>query len=143
VNHRFGRSILIVLAPFLLAEGPAPKVGPWLLEQPIGRHQTVQMDLVRAHVDVVRRPGPLRIEIRSRRGVLNGRVSFRVERTAGRISIVDIYPPSTGAEVPRECEQLVGWRGPYWRSDVPLDVKVEVPAGVRIIMRTFENLRPG
>ena len=134
------RIALLMSAPFLLADGPPPKLRSWLLEEPVRADQSLKLELVRANVKVTRRAGPLKVEIRARGAPDFGGVSFRVVRDHGAIRIIDVYPNWTGAGVKPECEPPIGERGPYWRSMLPLDVEISLPAGVRTDVRILEEL---
>ena len=133
--------VLLAGAPFLLGDGPPQEARDWLLQEPMRADQSLQVELVRAHVKVTRRAGPLVVKIAARGASDLRGVSFRVVRDGQTIRIIDVYPGSSDAGFRKECEPPIGERGPYWRSMMPLTVEISLPPGVRTDVRLLEELR--
>ena len=132
------RLLLIAAAPFIMADGPPPRLHTWLVEQPIARSQTVNLNLVRARVREVRhRGGSLTIKISALRARLVESVQIHVERDSRGVRVFDTYPSLSSLSVD-ECVPHDDPRGAFWRSDVVFDVLISAPPGVVIQVHVMD-----
>ena len=118
---------------------------PAAVEQPFwmwGRGsavQTIDIDLVRANVRVVRRDGPL--EIRIGRVLGSGRageVTIIAAEESGVLKIRDRYP-SNPIMAPRECLPPLDARGDFWNNSVRFDTVVWVPRATVVIVKVKDG----
>ena len=122
------RLLLIAAAPFIMADGPPPRLHTWLVEQPITPSQTVDLNLIRARVREVRTPsGPLKIKISAPPARLVEGVQIHIERNSQGVRVFDTYPALSATS---ECVPHGHPRGAFWRSDVVFDVLISAPPGV-------------
>lgn len=120
-------------ATFLAAvEAQAAPFAPhWVWEGNVAPGGDVEINLVRGSVRVLRRPGPVRIEITARGQPDLSGVRLVVVDTKGGISVTDLYPPHP-ALLPSgiECEPPIGARGDFLHNDLVLDATLHLPPGV-------------
>jgi hypothetical protein len=122
---------------------PAAAATPhWSWEGPLRARSIFALDLVRASVRIVRRPGPARLEVSSRGQSSLVGVELRVAHTEAGISVTDIYPAGVPARMRRwaECQPPVGARGDFLKSNVRLDVTLFLPPGVTPSIRVMGPL---
>lgn len=134
-------SLLLAAAICLMADGPPPRARTWLLEQPIAAGQTLELNLVRASVRVVRQAGPASVTIVPRGDASLSGIEFRVAKTARGIAITDVYPRAAPGSA-RECEPPSDQRGAYWRSETVFDVSIVLPPGVLTKFTLLEEVAP-
>ncbi|HZU51149.1 MAG TPA: hypothetical protein VE968_04660 [Sphingomicrobium sp.] len=132
----FGVALLSVFAaaPASVVDGQRSSLGTsartWVLVDQ--RAQPLLLRLVRGSARIVRRGGPLKIELR-RHSKLDdpGRVSFIVKKDARSITITDRYP-YVGGSGDRECLPPDDDRGHFWGSDIVVDAVIYAPPGLRV-----------
>ncbi len=99
----------------------------------------VEIDLIRANVQVVRRDGP--VEIRIVRMIRSGRAS-EVKIVAldknGILTVQDRYPSDAFAQG-YECLSPLDERGDFWHNDVRFDATVWAPPATRVTARVMEG----
>lgn len=131
-------ALLFVLAsPFVahvlpagtgMAEGAQPA---WSLSHAQGTIDRIHVELVRGEVEVVRRPGAIRVDAWKRVGRhRDAALRVRTTRSGRALRVFDAYPPPRGAS--RECYPLHGERGAFWNSDSAVEVVVFVPEDVEV-----------
>ena len=110
----------------------------WIWSLDSGELRSVSIDFVRGTAAIVRRAGPVRVEVQ-KRSVLGhqDRVSIDVEDHLGHIRITDRYPAPLGRQW-AECRPATP-RGNFWDSDVRLHVVVHAPEGVDIAVRFLDG----
>ena len=132
--------LLLVLAwPVSASAAVTPH---WSWEEPLRAGSTFALDLVRASVEIVRRPGPARLEVSSRGQSSLVGVELRVDHTETGVSVTDIYPAGAPARMRRwaECQPPVDGRGDFLNSTVRLDVTLFLPPGVTPSIRVMGPL---
>ena len=133
--RRPGMRMLAWAGVFLVAvEAQAAPFAPhWVWEGKGATGGDVELNLVRASVRVLRRPGPVRIEITARGQPDLSGARLVVADTKGGISVTDIYPPHP-ALLPSgiECEPPIGARGDFLHNDLVLDATLHLPPGVDV-----------
>ena len=87
----------------------------------------VELNLVRASVRVVHRPGPARIAISARGRPGLGEVRIVADQDGRRLRLTDVYPPHSGVTLPGECAPPPGSRGDFLHSDIVLDAVLAIP----------------
>ena len=124
------RLLLIAGAPFIMADGPPPRLHTWLVEQPFTDSKTVDLNLVRARVQEVRtRSGTLTIKISASEAQLGDGVQVHIERNSQGVIVFDTYPALSSSSAD-ECVPHGHPRGAFWRSDVVFDVLISAPPSV-------------
>jgi hypothetical protein len=99
--------------------------------------RTLDIGLIRGRIRIVRRPGPVEIEIA--RGPGEGRaalVSIELAERDGAVTVRDLYPPRIAAD---ECLPPVDGRGDFWTSIVRFDAVRRAPRGVRVSARVMDG----
>lgn len=133
--------LLLVLAWPVSA--PAAAATPhWSWEEPLRAGSIFALNLVRASVRIVRRPGPARLEVSSRGQSSLVGVELRVDHTEAGVSVTDIYPAGAPARMRRwtECQPPVDARGDFLNSNVRLDVTLFLPPSVTPSIRVMGPL---
>lgn len=104
----------------------------WSTSHQQGTIGHVHIDLVRGDVEVVRRPGDVRIDAWKVAGARSDvAVRIRERRSGNVLRVFDAYPlPPTGR--PEECQPPPGERGAFWNSDSAMSIVVSVPDGVEV-----------
>lgn len=133
--------LLLVLAWPVSA--PAATAPPhWSGEEPLRAGSTFALNLIRASVRIVRRPGPARLEVSSRGQSSLVGVKLKVDHTDAGVSVTDIYPAGAPVRMRRwmECQPPVDARGDFLNSNVRLDVTLFLPPGVTPAIRVMGPL---
>ena len=103
----------------------------WLTTHGPATIDRIHVELVRGEVEVVRRPGAIRIDAWKRVGRRRDAALRIHEMRSGRaLRVFDAYPPPRGAS--RECPPTHAERGAFWDSDSAVRVVVSVPEGVAV-----------
>jgi hypothetical protein len=129
--------LAVLVAPTVVhalsvAEGGPVRPQPfWSTTDARGTIDRIHVDLARGEVEVVRRPGAIRIDAWKRTGVRrNAALRIRAARTGRALHVFDAYPPPRVAF--RECYPPPGERGAFWDSDSAVKVVVSVPEDVEV-----------
>ncbi|HEY9554859.1 hypothetical protein [Allosphingosinicella sp.] len=134
------RWFLLALACSLPA--PARAEAPdWHWEGPIAAGGEVELNLARASVRVVRRPGPARIEIKARGPQGLDGAWLRLEQIDRGVRVTDIYPPHPSF-FRAECEAPDDGRGDFLHSKLVLDTLLYLPPGVEIAGHVMSRREP-
>jgi hypothetical protein len=135
--HRF---LLLLVAPLVMADAPPPLLRTWFVEKAVTQPQTVDVDLVRAKVRLVRTVrGPLQIKITAPRGAGTTGVEVHIEKGTRRIRVHDTYPQLAPTAAYHECVPRSTARGAFWRSVVVFDVLILAPPGVATRINIIES----
>ena len=127
--------ILAALAWWPAAAAAPQAESPWSWRS--GRQvEIVEIDLIRARVELVRREGPVEIVVRREGGEPGARAEIALEQRGGTVKIADVYPARTGYE---ECLPPDDGRGDYWTNVVRFHAVVRAPARVRLVVRVKER----
>jgi len=103
----------------------------WSTTDAPGTIDRIHVDLARGEVEVVRRPGAIRIDAWKRPGRRSDAALRMREARSGRaLRVFDAYPPPRGTV--RECDPPPRERGAVWNSDSAVKVVVSVPEGVEV-----------
>jgi len=124
---------LPVFAHVLPVEGsePARPKPAWSTSHAPGTIDRIHVEMVRGEVQVVRRPGAIRIDAwKQVGGRRNAALRIRETRSGRALRVFDAYPPPRGAS--RECDPPHAERGAFWDSDSAVKVVVSVPEGVEV-----------
>ncbi|HEX8063848.1 MAG TPA: hypothetical protein VF535_11595 [Allosphingosinicella sp.] len=90
-----------------------------------------RLNLVRASIRIVRRPGAARLELVARRGSLD-EIDLEVIQSPGGVEITDIYRRSSPHYLTsrKECLPPDTGRGDFWASDLRLEGTLYLPADI-------------
>lgn len=95
--------------------------------------------LVRGSATIVRRPGPLKVGMRSHSSTEDPSiVSFKTERAGNGVIIHDQYPTFRWSYW-RECLPTVHERGRFWASDVKVDAIIQAPENLPIVVEIMAS----
>lgn len=111
---------------------PAPPEPFWSTTHAPGTIDRIHVDLARGEVEVVRKPGAIRIDAWKRVGVRRDTaLRIRTALTGRALHVFDAYPPPLRG-TPRECYPPPGDRGAFWDSDSAVKIVVFAPQGVAV-----------
>jgi hypothetical protein len=103
----------------------------WSISHAPGTIDRIHVELARGEVEVVRRPGAVRIDAWKRAGRRRDAALSILETRSGRaLRVFDAYPSPRGAL--RECHPPHAERGAFWDSDSAVEVVVSAPEGVAV-----------
>jgi|SRR5688500_7431853 hypothetical protein len=130
-------TLLVVLASHTVRAQPVTEGVPvrsqpfWSTTHAPGTIDRVHIDLARGEVEVVRKPGAVRIDTWKRAsGRREAALRIRQTQTGRVLRVFDVYPPPRG--VSRECHPPHAERGAFWDSDSAVKVVVFAPEGVTV-----------
>ena len=131
-------TLLFVLASPVAAHvlpvgsGMEERVEPfWSISHAPGTIDRIHVELARGEVEVVRRPGAIRIDAWKRAGKRrDAALRVRETRSGRALRVFDAYPPPRGAS--RACHPPHAERGAFWDSDSAVKVVVSVPEGMAV-----------
>lgn len=133
-----------VATPWPAAAVPAAAVpgARWIWSLDSAQVYSVNVDFVRGTAVIVRRAGPVRVEVEKRSALgKQHQVSIDVDDQLGRIRISDRYPAPLGWQW-SECHPVTA-RGNFWDSDVRLHVAIYAPADADISVRFMDGTQKG
>jgi hypothetical protein len=121
---------------------PAAPAAPfWTWSSPAGRTKRLDIDLIRGRIRIVRREGPVAVEIFRELG--DGRaaeVEIKLEAQGEEAAIMDAYPPRIGGD---ECLPPVDERGDYWTNQARFEAVVRAPRSVHVSARVKDGAVEG
>lgn len=137
-----GKAFAVLASTAIPCSAAAVPSARWIWSLDSAQVHSVNVDFVRGTAVIVRRPGPVRVEVEKRSALgKQHRVSIDVDDHLGRIRISDRYPAPLGRQW-SECHPVTA-RGNFWDSDVRLHVTIRAPDGVDIAVRFMDGAQTG